>query len=443
MNNDARVGVGSSTLTSRLRALVHAGADGPIAGHEERARPASALPGHLKAVLGGDLHEFEQGSCFIVDRAYPTELQYGERTVGHCADVVRRGLAHLWVLAAPGRQVVRAASAQPSMLFFDLETTGLAGGAGTYAFLVGCGRFLEGAFHTRQFFLIGHGAERPLLEAVRSHMMAADVLVSFNGRTFDAPLLETRYLFHRTPVPFAEVPHLDMLHVARRLWQCEAGCALHVLEHALIGVARQGDIPGGEIPARFVQYVRTGDARPLAPVFEHNRLDLLSLAALTASALALVEGGAGGTRTARECLGLGRLYERAGLCDRAVSCYRHAASGNVQGSAQDRAEAWRWLARRMRRERRHDEAADAWQQILALERRDRTTRQAHEAAHALAVHHEHRSHDLAAAHRYAMSASTAAATEADRLQVRHRLARLERKLGLESGPGNRALFADG
>ena len=427
----------SSQLTSRLRDLVHAGAERHAVVRPEGLASPSGLLAHLKDVLGGDVREFERGACLIVDRCYAGDLRHGDLTISRCADTARRCLEHLSVLDAPGRQPIQTISEPPSILFFDLETTGLAGGAGTYAFLVGCGAFVEGAFHTRQFFLIGYGAERPLLAAVAAQMAGADVLVSFNGRTFDAPVLETRYLFHRASIPCGDRPHLDMLHVARRLWSSEAGCSLRTLEGALAGLSRQGDISGSEIPARYVHYIRTGDARLLAPVFEHNRLDLLSLAVLTTTAMELVERGAHSTRTARECLGLGQLYERAGIGDRAASCYAHAASGHVHGSREDRAEALRWLARRMRREHRHDEAAGAWQQILALDRTaERLTR---EAAHALAVHYEHRSHDLQAAHRYAVSAATAAATEADRVQARHRLARLERKLGLESG-NSPALF---
>jgi hypothetical protein len=313
-----------------------------------------------------------------------------------------------------------------STVFFDLETTGLSGGAGTFAFLVGCGGFVNGAFRTRQYFLAGYGAERPLLAAVAECLADADLLVSFNGRTFDAPLLETRYLFHRSSMPFADVPHLDMLHTARRLWNGDEGCSLRFLEGALAGVERRGDVPGPEIPMRYIHYVRTGDVRPLVPVFEHNRLDLLSLAVLTTIAVDLVEHGASATRSAPECLGLGRLYERAGLEAQAISCYARAASAEAGGDPEVRAEASRRLARRMRGARRHEEAADAWKDVLALAALDDEL--AREAARALAVHHEHRSKDLRAARLFAARAEAAATTEAHRNSARHRLARLDRKL---------------
>src|SRR6266545_7497786 len=111
------------------------------------------------------------------------------------------------------------APARPPFVFFDLETTGLSGGAGTYAFLVGCGRFgTDGAFVTRQFVMTRYADERPLLEAVAGELAGAGALVSFNGKSFDAPVFETRYLFHRLKWIAAELPHIDALHPARRFW---------------------------------------------------------------------------------------------------------------------------------------------------------------------------------------------------------------------------------
>ena len=411
-------------LTSRLRELVGAGAQ-----HAGRERDVSTVEHSLSRVtgiLGGQLCELDGGFCVVVDRWYTPDTTHGGRTIGFCADAIRRYVKHLAVLG-PSRGVEQPSN-EPTLQFFDLETTGLAGGAGTYAFLVGCGTFVDGAFHTRQFFLTSYGAERPLLGAVAQWMANADMLVSFNGRAFDAPVLETRYLFHRLAVPFSKMAHLDMLHVSRRLWGSDAGCSLRVLEEALAGVARTGDIPGAEIPARYVHYVRTGDARLLCPVFDHNCLDLLSLAVLASVALRLVEEGAMSTRDARECLGLGQLFERVGLSDRATACYAHAASNRTKSSPEVHIEALRRLARGMRREGRHRDAADAWQQILAFG--DGQHPALREAVHGLAVHHEHRSKNLQAARSFAMRAVVTAASETHRVQAHHRLARLDRKLGL-------------
>jgi uncharacterized protein YprB with RNaseH-like and TPR domain len=211
-----------------------------------------------------------------------------------------------------------SAAAGGRMLFIDLETTGLAGGAGTYAFLVGFGWFEDASFRVRQFFLTSYAAEQVLLEEVTALAAQAGVLVSYNGKTFDLPLIETRFLFHRMAPPFGGLTHLDMLHLARRLWrprttgesleregQSHTTCRLSAVEESVLGHVRQGDVPGFEIPSRYFHYVRTGDARPLDEVFEHNRLDLLALAMLTATAATLLHAGPDAARTAREALGLG------------------------------------------------------------------------------------------------------------------------------------------
>ena len=147
---------------------------------------------------------------------------------------------------------------------------GLAGGAGTYAFLIGCGYFDGPTFQTRQFFMADYADERDVLRAVEAFVEPVGGLVTFNGRTFDVPLIGTRYAMHRIRSPFDELPHVDMLHPARRLWRrrrdadaaqsrwpCapdergrgeNASCALGALERAILGFERVGDVPGAEIP---------------------------------------------------------------------------------------------------------------------------------------------------------------------------------------------------
>ena len=204
------------------------------------------------------------------------------------------------------------------LLFLDLETTGLAGGAGTYPFLVGCGWFDGAAFRVRQFFLSGFTAEPALLAAVEALAARFSGLVTYNGRSFDVPLLENRFALHRMEGRVTALPHVDLLHPARRLWRSESaespsgqeasvsGCRLTELEHTLLGHERLGDVPGFEIPSRYFHFVRTGDARPLEAVLEHNRLDLLSLALVTARAAQMLDDGAAAARTAREAFGMGR-----------------------------------------------------------------------------------------------------------------------------------------
>jgi len=339
------------------------------------------------------------------------------------------------------------AAAGPPFLFFDLETTGLSGGAGTLAFLVGCGWFeIDGAFVTRQFLLARYADERALLETVAGELANAGALVSFNGKSFDAPLLETRYMFHRLAWNGRQLPHVDVLHPARRFWKrgsagpdiartwaSESSFSLIALEREIVGARRIGDIAGFEIPARYFQFVRTGDPRPLVGVLEHNRLDLLTLAALTARLLHLTRSGPDAARDAREALGLGHVYARGACDERARTAFRSAIERcRSPRTAYDpiRIEALRSLALMLRRARCYEEAASTWGELLAI--RGCPPQLEREATAALAIHHEHRRRDLISAKTFALRHLEAVQQPAWRDAARHRLARLERKMTRES-----------
>jgi uncharacterized protein YprB with RNaseH-like and TPR domain len=411
-------------LSSRLRELLK---------HERTSTQAAALPDSRPAAdpadaLGGRYLQQAGTPCLIVEREYlPTEY-HGATRLRECAEAAHRR-DQLPVLA--GKPF--ACLPDAPLVFLDIETTGLAGGAGTYAFLVGCGVFDDEGFRTWQVFMCGHGAERALLDTLSAHLGAAGAIVTFNGKTFDVPVIETRYLFHRMAFPLGRLPHLDMLHTARRLWRREGSCALQALEQALLGVTREGDVPGAEIPSRYLHYIRTGDVRPLVPVLHHNRLDLLSLAVLTVRAIRMAEDGPAVARDACERLGLGGLYDRAGLHGRARECYVAAAGEEADREA--RLEALRRLALQLRRERRYHEAAAIWQQVVDLGgERHRTER---EALEALAIYHEHRSRDLRAAFTFATRAAHTRPAASNQAGLDYRLERLKRKLAREGDESHR------
>ncbi|MDI3340790.1 MAG: ribonuclease H-like domain-containing protein [Sphaerobacter sp.] len=182
----------------------------------------------------------------------------------------------------PSLFVPDAPAVQPEeVVFLDTETTGLAGGTGTQVFLVGLGRFEDDRLVVRQFFLRGPGEERALLDALGEALGPARLLVTFNGRTFDWPLIEGRFILHgyRPRFTFA---HLDILPPARRVWRHRLQtCTLGNLEANLFGVVRGEDVPGWLIPQLYFDYLRDGDARRLRPVFVHNREDVATLVRLT------------------------------------------------------------------------------------------------------------------------------------------------------------------
>jgi hypothetical protein len=470
-----------SRLTSRLRELLRS-TPAP-AGARDSASPLEAPPtpeGPRRELT----YEPEEGralrgegdtGCVVLERHYDVEMAHGREPVARYGEVLERCLPALAVLAADERAAATrearpirldwgsaagrrtaderrrpgAPTAGP-LLFFDLETTGLSGGAGTLAFLVGCGYFDGDGFHTRQFFLSGYEAERELLDALTALVGRFNGLVTFNGRTFDVPLIETRYLFHRLDSPFEQLPHFDMLHPARKLWRRRhvppvshrdrwsggrpgdsASCALGALEEAILGVERFDDVPGFEIPSRYFTYLRTGDVSPLAAVFEHNRLDLLSLAALTAVAARMAGEGPAGAPSAHEALAMGHIYTRLARWDEAEACFCRAAGlDEAPWDARSvdpevRADALRQLALERRRRHRYAEAAEAWRRLLDA---GPPSAYAQEARRALAVHHEHRVRDLDEARRQAERALALEQDPAEAEALRHRLARLDRKL---------------
>lgn len=312
------------------------------------------------------------------------------------------------------------------LVLLDLETTGLSGGAGTVAFVVGFGLFDEAGLRTRQLVLPRLACERALLEIAADTLAAAGTLVSYNGKAFDVPLLELRYRFQRLPVPWQGAAHLDLLPAARRFWG-QGACSLVALEERLLGRLRPDDVPGREIPGCYFRYLRSGDLAALQAVVDHNRRDLYSLASLMLRLVQLVSLGPGGCRRLRECFALGRLFEGREQWARAEACYRSAARWSWIDEEADRLrpEAWARLARCYRRLGRPDEALAAWRGVL--EQRAVPARLAYEAQRALAVHFEHRVGDIEAARRSAEQALRYAQTPGQRDELRLRLSRLEAK----------------
>jgi uncharacterized protein YprB with RNaseH-like and TPR domain len=415
------------------------------------------LAGAAARALGGGVHETAAGPCVIVERVYDDQHLHGLLRIGDCACHVHHDAPGLPILAGaswgddpagePGTLRTGALDALPArgdILFLDLETTGLAGGAGTYAFLVGCGWFEPGGFRVRQYFMVGHALERALLAGVRERLESCGPLVTYNGKTFDLPVLENRFIFNRQRTPLGDRPHLDMLHPARRLWRGarplvnvpgaqRESCTLSALEHALLGVQRTGDVPGFEIPTRYFAFLRSGDASPLEPVLEHNRLDLVSLAALTARACRLLAEETPAVVGPRECLGIARLLGRVAAWDRAEVCYRRAidlAARSWQAEDEEvRLEALHALALRCRRTGRYLDAAAHWEAITRARRCPPGVMR--DALEALAIHHEHRSRNLEQARRFAEQTRRVAGAHQN---IDQRLARLDRKIIRGAGP---------
>lgn len=385
-------------------------------------------PAALDALLpGGYLAENHLGACYVVERVYPLTHPHGE------ARLEQLGPISAAPAAAFSRDPRFAGLNLRDFLFLDTETTGLSG-AGTFAFMVGVAFYEGDAFVVRQYFLRDHADEAAMLELLGRQVEERPALVTFNGRSFDLPLLDNRYLMNRLDVagrPLLDAPHLDLLPPARRLWRARIGsCSLGSLEQNLLGLRReQADVPGWAIPGLYMDYLRSGNARPLLGVFYHNEIDLLSMVALGGRVLRLF------ARPEPEDdpldrLSLARWQLSLGLAAEARTNLEAAAAADLPLALYH--ETLHLLGAMLKREGRREEAARLWQQIAVTSFDD-------VAAYVeLAKHYEWQHGDAAAAREWTLRAVALAGrwpagrAAAVRPELEHRLARLERKL---SAPG--------
>src|SRR2546422_906209 len=290
----------------------------------ETRRPKRPAAPPIEGVLGGELVDTGEGQLLVVRREFPLAYRHGRQPLGAALE------APLDLLSAVARAETPVEDAR-RLLFLDAETTGLAGGTGTYAFLVGAAWLEDDRLVLAQHFMRDFDEEPALLAALRPLLERASGVVTFNGASFDLPLLETRFIMARRRWP-STLPHLDLLRPARRVWtSCFADCRLATLEREVIGVVREDDIAGALIPAIYFDFLRSRRAAPLGRVLAHNRDDVLTLVGLL--------GWFGGALTAREELtagGLGGLRPRRGPGEgqRPPACYRAAlAAGLERGPA--------------------------------------------------------------------------------------------------------------
>ena len=247
------------------------------------------------------------------------------------------------------------------LLFVDTETTGLVGGAGTIAFLIGVGAFEQDEFVLRQLFLHEPSEEAAMLHWLGEQLDCADGFISFNGRAFDVPLIEMRYLMSlRERLALTTWPHLDLLFPARRLWRrALPDCSLGTLEAHILGVGRSDqDVPGAWIPGMYLDYLRTGDLGELRRVVYHNREDILSLVGLAVEIFARHDGSLDPVLSGSEALGVARWHVGAGRPASAVEGFITAIESDDEAI---RLEALRHYAAHLKRNGDRHLAVELWE----------------------------------------------------------------------------------
>jgi len=366
-------------LKSRLDELVSSGLIRvrPTGPNDAPHRPARSL----EEVIPGRLVTTAHGQAFLVEERCPARAAHGGVTLTDARSIDGR---HLAVMA-----VDEALTAiDPSRaVFLDSETTGLGLGAGTYVFLVGLGFFEGDEFVIRQYFLRDLDEEPAFLAALRSELERFQAAITFNGKAFDFPLLENRFIMARQKPCLPIDRHLDLRHAAARLWRERlTGCRLADLETGILGFARDGDVPGELIPLLYFDYLRNGDGRIVEPVFAHNRNDVLSLIALTVKAAALVADPLGDAASdPADRFSLARLLERLGRLEDSLACYELVMAAGPPTPTFERAA--RHLARLYKRVGRVEKAVEIWRHLI-----DAPGWTVHPHIE-LAKYYEHRSHD--------------------------------------------------
>lgn len=403
-------------------------------------KPSRPSPGHpfgIEHVVAGRALANHQGETYVVDSSYPAGYLHGRVGLMYTAP--------LQAMAAWCSEPRLCECTPQSFAFIDTETTGLAGGTGTYAFLIGAGRFEGQEFHLAQFFMRDPAEEPAQLAALEEFLAPCTAIVTFNGKTFDVPLLNTRFTYHGWRTPFLDTAHVDLLHLARRLWRDRLPSrTLGNLEIQILGASRtEEDVPGYMIPEMYFQYLRDGDAQPLKSVFYHNAVDVISMAALFNHMSALLADPFNGrVEHGVDLIALAKLFEGVGDLETATRLYIHGLEHeDVQHSRLPKNVLLDALSR-LATIYKHQEN---WAAALALW--EQAARHGHLEAHVeLAKYYEHRAKDYRRASDWTAAAITTVktpqpgASRAETLLLRrqwlpdleHRLARLARKAAANS-----------
>jgi uncharacterized protein YprB with RNaseH-like and TPR domain len=288
---------------------------------ESISKPKRKIP--VDRVVSGRFLDTPLGAVFSSDHIYPADYQQGKAKIKPGKTISR--------LAKWAKLKAINLDDYDDFVFIDTETTGLSGGTGTMAFMVGVAIFVEGKLVLEQFFLQNPAEEGALLTALNSFCGEMKAIVSYNGKAFDIPILNTRFVLNGMSSPFEELPHFDLLPITRRVWKARlAQCNLGNIEHHILGLDRDPDeVPGFMVPEIYMDYLHSGDATPLEGIFKHNENDVVSLAALFSTLNDLLEDPFGQSQAyASDHVSIGRLMGSLGDEEMAIKLYE---SGNALG----------------------------------------------------------------------------------------------------------------
>ncbi len=398
----------SSPLRERLDRLV-----GDRALPEKKQKKASRVP--IEEAVGGNLIEGPDGISLVVKNQYPYHYVHGEMAI---SDIHSLTCSTLAVMGGDERLSQLGID---DLLFLDTETTGLSGGAGTCAFLVGAGFFTDDSFQVHQLFMRDFNEEKAMLGHFREMLSKARALVTYNGKAFDAPLLEGRFVLQRRKTSLSALPHLDLLFPSRKLWKGRyEDCRLVTLEEKVLASPRHDDIDGSLIPRCYFDYLHSGETSMIEKIFNHNRHDIITLVALAAKIGQMLENPL--KENGQGLVRLGRLHSERGDKEVGRHCLESALDAELEQV--DRALAGKELSLQYRREGRYAESAETLEKLI------RTGECSDPAPFIeLAKHYEHREKDYEKALKLVLHLLEHLPSGQISLReaLLHRKARLERK----------------
>ncbi|HUJ69266.1 MAG TPA: ribonuclease H-like domain-containing protein [Syntrophorhabdales bacterium] len=370
----------------------------------------------LEHIVSGEEAHTPHGTFFVSQTTFKASDLHGHARICDlaCASVEAASLL-------AGCPMVKGVSLSDG-LFLDTETTGLAGGTGTFPFLIGLGWFEASSFVTCQLFARDFSEEGAMLSHLREVASAKQFLVTFNGKAFDMNLLATRFILNRCREPLSAMPHVDLLHLGRRILGHRLEDArLSTIEARVLGVEREGDVPGSEIPQRYFDWLRKRDGRLLEDVFIHNRLDIVSMASLLKYLTDLIDDRRPGDGHHGDLLKAACLLQDRGDGEKAGKMLERLISsrhGNVAACAR------RSLSLLYRKAHRWEEAAGLWQDLVSSDPCDFF------AMEELAKFYEHHTHEFGKASQLVQTLLSEAAglSDDERVSAERRLRRLLAKV---------------
>jgi len=300
----------------------------------------------------------------FIENPYPLDVRYGKISISSGLGLQGD------ILSCLSKDPAFKALDLSTSLFIDLETSGLSGGAGVIPFLIGMGYYRDDRFYVSQYFLGDPAEEENMIQELSQFFsdMNFQSVVTYNGKAFDIPLLETRFILHRKPFTLSELPHLDFLYSARSLWGHKyENCRLFHLAREVVGTDRSEDIPSAEIPWRYFQYIQTGNYQMIEPILYHNQEDILSLlGVVVVGALIFSEEPEACTGDAMDYYGAGKVMEKAGDAEKSVQFFQKALDGKLTDEVSTQTK--KRLSYYFKKNQSWEEAVSLWREITSSER---------------------------------------------------------------------------